>query len=302
MARAGAALIAASLALVGCANAGTSEPAALPQTTLDAAKPTIVAAFYPLAYAASGVAGDSANVITLTPPGVEPHDLELSAAQTAQIAKADLVLYAAGFQPAVDEAVAQQAPDKAIDIIGGTVLPDGERARLDADPHAWLNPRNLGAIGHAIADRLTGLDPASAPTFASGAATLDAAMTTLDQEYRTGLANCASRTMVVSHEAFGYLADAYGLQQVGLSGLSPDAEPSPARLAEVTNVVRDQGITTIYYETLVDPKVATTIADETGATTAVLDPLEGLAPESTGDYASIMRANLQTLIAGQRCS
>lgn len=262
-------------------------------------RPSVVAALYPLAYAAEQVSGGSATVTGLTPPGVEPHDLELTAAQVAEIAQADLVLYVKGLQPAVDEAIAQQAADRALDVGEGlNLLVTGDAT----DPHVWLDPVNLASIGEAVATRLAEVDPDQAAAFAANADALAAQMSALDQEFTDGLATCATRDIVVSHAAFGYLADAYGLTQIGISGLSPDAEPSPARLREVADLVLATGTTTIYYETLVDPKVAQTVADETGAATAVLDPLEGLPEGATGDYASIMRANLATLISGQGCS
>ncbi|MHB1163857.1 MAG: metal ABC transporter substrate-binding protein [Candidatus Nanopelagicales bacterium] len=285
-----AATLAGALMLAGCSG-GSAAP--------DDGRPSIVAALYPLAYAAEQVAGGSARVSGLTPAGVEPHDLELTAAQVAEIAQADLVLYIKGLQPAVDEAIAQQAADRALDVLDGLdVLVTGEAT----DPHVWLDPANLAVIGEAVAARLGEVDPVQAAAFSANAAALAAQMATLDLEYTDGLATCASRDIVVSHAAFGYLANAYGLTQVGISGLSPDAEPSPARLREVADLVRSTGTTTIYYETLVDPKIAQTLADETGAATAVLDPLEGLAAGASGNYASIMRANLATLIAGQGCS
>jgi zinc transport system substrate-binding protein len=266
---------------------------------------SVVAAFYPLEYAAGEVGGDAVTISSLTPPGVEPHDLELTAAQVAEIASADVVLYVKGFQPAVDEAVAQQAADRAIDVSAGLALLAGEANSGEegaTDPHVWLAPANMAAIGGVIADRLAELDPESATAIAADTAAFQQAMTDLDAEFAQSLAECASRDLVVSHEAFGYLADAYDLNQIGISGLSPEAEPSPARMREVADLVRANGVSTIYYETLVDPKVAQTIADETGAQTAVLDPLEGLAEGATGDYATVMADNLATLVAGQSCS
>jgi zinc transport system substrate-binding protein len=234
---------------------------------------------------------------------VEPHDLELSAAQVAQIAEADLILYVPGFQPAVDEAIAQQAPDRALDVTAGLSLLAGEAGSGEAtDPHVWLDPANMAVIGTQVADRLQALAPELAPTIESNTAAFADDMAAIDAEYTEGLATCTSRDLVVSHEAFAYLAAAYDLTQVGISGLSPEAEPSPARIREVADLVRADGISTIYYETLVDPKVAQTIADETGATVSVLDPLEGLVADSTGDYSSIMRQNLATLVTGQGCS
>lgn len=255
----------------------------------------MVAAFYPLQYAAEQIGGDGVDVTNLTPPGVEPHDLELTAAQVAEIAKADVVLYVKGFQPAVDEAIAQQAPDRAIDVSAGLPM-------LGQDPHVWLDPTNMATIGTQVADALIRATPSQSAMLGHAGDKFGASMLTLGDAYSKGLATCASRDLVVSHEAFAYLADAYGLTQIGISGLSPDAEPSPARMKEVADLVTSKGITTVYYETLVDPKVAQTIADETGAFAAKLDPLEGLVQGSTGNYDSIMRDNLETLRTGQGCS
>jgi zinc transport system substrate-binding protein len=166
----------------------------------------------------------------------------------------------------------------------------------------WLDPANMASIGTAVADRLAQADPNQAAAFAKNAMAFSTSMNDLDAQFSQGLANCRSRDLVVSHEAFGYLANAYDLTQIGISGLSPEAEPSPARMKEIADLVTAKGVTTIYSETLVDPKVAQTIADETGATTARLDPLEGLTQGSTGDYSSIMTTNLATLRTGQGCS
>lgn len=277
---------------------------------------TVVAAFYPLAYAAIQVGGDNVDVIDLTPPGAEPHDLELSPAQVAQIAEADLVLYVPGFQPALDDAIDQVAAAHALDVTEQIpLLPaeehsdeqeddhgdDGHDA-LAGDPHVWLNPLNMSIIGAEIRDRLATLDPSLQGAVTAGSSDLDVAMTALNDEWLTGTATCRSRDLVVSHEAFAYLAAQYDFAQVGIAGISPETEPSPARLAEIADFVRANGVTTIYYETLVDPKVANTIAAETGATTAVLDPIEGLAEGSTQDYVSLMLANLAAIQSGQGCA
>lgn len=256
------------------------------------ARPVVVAAFAPLADVAGRIGGDLVDVVDLTPPGVEPHDLELSASQVAQIADASVVVRIPGFQPAVDDAVAQQASDRALDASAGLDL-------IPGDPHIWLDPANLATLGHAVATRLAAADPAHAAEFEANATTLDADMTALSSEYATALTQCASTDLVVSHEAFAYLARAFGLTQVGVSGLSPEAEPSPARMAEVAALVKRKGIDTIYFEPLADPKIAQTIADETGAKVAVLDPIENLAAGS--HIEDVMRANLQTLTQGQQC-
>ena len=299
LARLALAVGAGTLVLSACS--GTSTATSSPSS---GGPVSVVAAFYPLEYAATSVGGDAVSVTTLTPPGVEPHDLELTAAQVAEIASADVVLYVKGFQPAVDEAVQQQAADRAIDVSDGLTLlaGTGEGEESAVDPHVWLAPLNMATIGSTIGTRFAALNPAAADAIGTRTTEFGDSMSQLDARFTAGLAQCASRDLVVSHDAFGYLADAYDLSQIGISGLSPEAEPSPARLKEVAQLVRDTGITTIYHETLVDPKIAQTIADETGATSAVLDPLEGLAPDSTGDYLTVMDQNLATLQSGQSCS
>ncbi len=258
-------------------------------------KPTIVTDMYPTTFAVQQVVGDSAEVIQLTPAGVEPHDYELSPAQVAQIADADLVAYLPGLIPAVEQAARQEAGDHALDVTAGiTKIASDPDHPQDLDPHVWLDPKNVAAMGANVAAALTKLG------VTADAAPLATQMDSLDQDISAQLAQCSITTMVVSHAAFGYLAAAYGFTQVGISGLSPEAEPSPARLAEISDLVSEKGITTIYAEVLLSPEAAATIADETGATVAVLDPIEG----NTEDhgYVSLMLANADTLHAGQGCS
>ena len=309
-----AVLAAVALVLSACGGSPSDAGDSTPGAPL-----RVVAGFYPLAYAAEQVGGDSTEVINLTPPGGEAHDLELSPQQVAEVSEADLILYIPGFQPALDEAIAQGAEGRALNVTEAlTLLPaedhshEGEadheeegdhgheESALDGDPHVWLNPLNMATIGDEIAARLSALSPEG--PFAAGAAALTTSMSALNDEWTQGTAECRSRDLVVSHEAFGYLAQQYDFAQIGIAGLSPDAEPSPARIAEVADLVRDRGVTTIYYETLVDPSVAETLAAETGATTAILDPLEGLLEGSTGNYVTVMQSNLAEVRAGQGCS
>ena len=279
--------------------------------------PTVLASFYPLAYVAERVAAPDGIVENLTQPGVEPHDLELTGQQVGSIADADVVLYLHGFQPAVDEAVEQNADDHSLDVAETVdLLPateeeshedeDGDRddhGDLEGDPHVWLDPANLAAIAQTVADELAEIVPDRADALQDRADELVAELNALDEEFESGLAQCERRVFVTSHEAFGYLADRYDLEQVGISGLSPDAEPSPARLAEVQEVVQAEGVTTIFYETLVSPKVAETMAEDLDLATAVLDPIEGLTDETADeDYVTLMRANLDALRKANGCS
>lgn len=269
----------------------------------------VVAGFYPLQYAADRVGGDRVSVRNLTGAGAEPHDLELTPQDVATLSTADVVVYLRAFQPAVDDAVAQQAGDHALDVsvaakldleVSAGEAAEGERA---LDPHFWLDPLRLADVADALAERLARVDPAGASSYTANAAALRKDLTALDGELAAGLERCENRLLVTSHEAFGYFARRYDLERVGIAGLSPDAEPDAAAIARVSDLARERNVRTVYYETLVSPDIARTVASETGARTAVLDPLEGLSDASAGrDYVAVMRANLATLKAGQPCS
>lgn len=274
----------------------------------------VLASFYPLQYVAQQVGGDLVDVQSLTPPGAEPHDLELSPAQVDEVGRADLVVYLSEFQAAVDEAVDANPPAHVVDAAQDTELhaaehaEDGEEHAEDdghdhgtLDPHFWLDPTRLPAVADDVAAQLSEVDPDNADTYAANAEAFAQEMADLDQRYADGLATCESRTIVTTHEAFSYLAERYDLEQVGISGVDPEGEPSPARLAEVGQVVQDEGVGTIFFETLASAKVAETLADELGVDTAVLDPLEGLT-DDTQDYVSVADANLETLRTALVCS
>ena len=312
----------ASLSLVLSACSSTTEEAS-PSQSASATGTTgevvmVHAAFYPLEFLAKTIGGDQIQVVSLTVPGAEPHDMELTPVQVAELEKTSLALFIDGFMPAVDEAIEASVPDRALDL-GTTVTlleggahseeeghSDEEAAAEDDhgayDPHIWLDPANMVLMANAVSDRLIAIDPTRTDFYTANTAALVAELEALDQAFTTGLANCEQKEIVTSHESFGYLANAYGFEQHGIAGLSPDTEPSPARLAEISEMVIAEGITTIYYETLVSPAIAETVANETGATTAVLDPIEGLVEGSTDTFITVMQANLQALIKGQTCS
>ena len=267
----------------------------------------VVTAFYPLEEAATKVGGDLVTVTDLTPPGVEPHDLELTPDQVQAIAEADVVFYlGGGFQPAVEDALAD-ATGITVDVsahLRTLPVPPGESDTLTADPHVWLDPELYRQIVQEVADSLSGLRPADRSTFQANASGDEASLRALDRDYRSGLAHCVRDEIVTSHAAFGYLAERYGLRQEPISGLQPDSEPTPQHLAELEALVGSEGVTTIFTEELVSPKVAETLAQETGTTTAVLDPLESLTPDEAAagaDYASLMRQNLSGLEAALGC-
>jgi zinc transport system substrate-binding protein len=300
----------AALAATGLAGCTTESAAA-------SGKVDVVAAFYPLQFVSEQVGGGHVAVTNLAKPGAEPHDLELSARQVGRVSDAEVIVYLKGFQPAMDDAVEQVGGDRAFDVSDAVpLLRAGESDHVHegegadeaheetgaTDPHVWLDPARLSTIGQQVAERLAARDPEHAADYAANAARLRTDLSGLDQEYAAGLRNCQRRELVTSHAAFGYLADRYHLEQVGLTGVTPDTEPAPQRLASVAAEAREHGATTIFFETLVSPKVADTIAHEVGARTAVLDPIEGLQPGSTGDYFSIMRTNLTALRTALDCS
>lgn len=271
----------------------------------------IVVAFYPFEFIAQRIAGPYATVASLTQPGAEPHDLELTPKQVGSVIDADLVLYEKSFQAAVDEAVSQSGRANALDTVSVVPLRDlGTHAEAgDAaadqrflDPHVWLDPDNMATISTAVAHRLSAIDPDHGAEYAENAAALTSDLRKLDSRYRSGLTSCQRDHFVTQHEAFGYLAKGYHLTQIGVGGLSPDSEPSPARIAAVQREAKRYHVTTIFYETLVSPAVAHAVAGDLGLSTDVLDPVEGITAQSRGqDYLAVMSANLTALRAANGC-
>ena len=284
-------------------------------TEADDGRTQVTAAFYPLQYVAERVAGDHADVQNLTELGGEPHDLSLSVRQTAEVAEAALVVYLAGFQSAVDEAVEQTAEGETLEAgkVVGLETATGDHAHEDEhgeeedghgdlDPHFWLDPLRMADLGDAVADSLAGIDPANADDYATNAEALRADLEALDAAYADGLASCERTTIVVSHDAFGYLSK-YGLDMEPIAGLSPDAEPTPADLAHLQEVIEHDGITTVFSERLASPQLTESLADDLGITTAVLDPIEGLTDETSDeDYLCLMEANLAALQQANGCT
>ncbi|MGH3506463.1 MAG: metal ABC transporter substrate-binding protein [Nocardioidaceae bacterium] len=276
--------------------------------------PQVVASFYPLAYVAERVAGDHIEVDNLTSPGVEPHDLEMTPQQVADLSEADLVVYEQGFQPAVDEAVDQNSPDLILDVTEVVELgdPGAERTasederdyvELEGDPHVWLDPTLLIPVAHEVASELAEIDPDHAADFRANANRLVSDLERLDSDFTDGLSQCERSTFVTSHAAFGYLAHRYGLEMVPIAGLSPDAEPSPQQLSQISDLIEAEGITTVFSETLGSQEYADTLANDLGVQTAVLDPIEGLTDEdSSDDYLSLMRENLTALREANGCA
>lgn len=277
---------------------------------------TVSTSFYPIQYLAQAIGGEHVAVTSVTPTNVEPHDFELSPKDVTALSASSLVLYVSGFQPSLDDALAQVSGPTVVDLAGSVDLVhhDGveeehEEGATEAahdhdaaaalDPHFWLDPVRMQAAAKAVEAALAQADPAHADDYAANLDTLNATLADLNTSYSTGLGHCERTTFVTSHAAFGYLADRYGLTQASISGVDPESEPSPAELAEVKKIVESTGTTTIFTEELVSPETAQAVAAETGAQTRVLSPIES-APED-GDYAGAMRTNLEELRTALSC-
>ena len=314
-------LLAAGALLLTSGCAALSDDSGSSASGSDSGKVQVAAAFYPLEFVAERVAGDLAEVTPLTKPGVEPHDLELSINQTAALQSADLILTEHGFQPAVDDAVEQDVKGDVVDVEKVVELrkaeeghedeaehaedeeaaAEDEHAHGESDPHFWHDPLLMAQYAEGVRDALVKADPDNAETYEANAKSLTEDLSKVDEEFKTGLAQCKIKDVVVSHDAFGYL-DKYGLEFESIAGLTPDAEPNPAQLAEIGEHAKEHGVTTIFSERLVSTALADTLADDLGLKTAVLDPIEGLSADTEGeDYLSLMRQNLDALKAANGC-
>jgi zinc transport system substrate-binding protein len=264
----------------------------------------VVAGLYPLAEVARQVGGDRVEVIDATPPGAEPHDLELTTDQVDAVLDADVViLIGGGFQPALEE-VAGERDGGTVDVLAGLDPAGVGDVRPERDPHVWLDPVQMKEIVGRVVDALAASDPDGAKAHRARGEAFRQQLDDLDAELAAGLASCRQRRIVTAHEAFGWLAARYGLEQRAIAGLSPDEEPDARHLAELVDLVEQEGITTIFAEALVSPAVAEALAREAGVGTAVLNPLEGLSDaelDAGEDYLSVMRQNLATLTAALDC-
>lgn len=294
-------------ALSACSTSGTSGHK-------DGDRLNVVASFYPMQFLAERIGGDHVSVSTLTKPGMEPHDLELSPRQTGGLSDADFILYLKGIQPAVDDAIKLSESPNALNVTTLTTLEDhgtevgdeehghdehdhdhgGEDA--GADPHIWLDPVKYTEVAKGVGKSLEKTDPDHAADYRENTAALVEELGALDTAYRTGLKDTATRTFITTHSAFGYLAERYGLTQEGIAGIDPEAEPSPARISALHSIAKEKKVTTVFFETLASDKTAKTVAGDTGLKTDVLDPLEGITEKSKGDdYIEVMKSNLAAL-------
>lgn len=301
---------AAALTFGTFAYASESEPSAS-----DGEKLKVMASFYPMYDFASKIGGDKAEVTNMVPAGTEPHDWEPAATDIKNLEEADLFIYnGASMEHWVDDVLdsLENKDLKTVEASKGLKLLEGheedgeededeteDSSETTYDPHVWLSPLNAKSEMEQIKDAFVEIDPDNKDYYESNYQTYAEKFNQLDTDYKAQLANVKSRDLITSHEAFGYLCNAYDLNQIGIEGLSPDSEPDAARMDEIIQFAKEHDVKTIFFEELVSPKVSETIADEIGADTAVLNPLEGLTDEEINngeDYFSVMEENLNTLV------
>ncbi|MBQ1108301.1 metal ABC transporter substrate-binding protein [Streptomyces sp. 404i] len=290
----------------------------------------VTASFYPMQFLTERIGGEHVAVTSLTKPGVEPHDLELTPRQIGSISESDYVLYLKGIQPAVDDAIKQSGVKNTVDAATLTTLEnhgsevsghnhghegeeehgheeesheehsegDGHNHGEEggADPHIWLDPVKYAEVAKGVGKSLEKADPDHAADYKKNTDAVVAELGELNTAYETGLKNTSTKTFITTHSAFGYLAERYGLTQQGIAGIDPEAEPSPARIQEIHTIAEKEKATTVFFETLASDRTAKTLAKDTGLKTGVLDPLEGITDKSQGaDYIEVMESNLAAL-------
>lgn len=278
----------------------------------------IATSFYPLAEFAKAVGQDKVTVTNLTPAGAEPHDFEPSPKDIINLQTSKLFIYnGAGLEPWADR-ILPELQQKAVVTVnaseniillsasgqekedtGATPPPGGFR-----DPHVWLDPLLAVQEVTAIKNGLIKADKTNAAFYNQNAEIYIAKLKALHQLFQTGLQQCDRQEIVTSHAAFGYVAKEYGLTMVPISGLSPDEEPSPKRLTEISQFAQEHGIKYIFFETLISPRLAQTIAREVGAQTIAFNPLEGLTNKELDNglnYISVQRQNLINLRIALGC-
>ncbi len=257
----------------------------------------VVASFYPLAFLSARIGGEKVTVTDLTPSGGHAHDLELSPQQVASLGDADLVFYLGdSFQPAVEKAVSQEA-NASFDGLSAVNSSD----RIPGDAHIWLDPMIVADLGDGLAEQLAVIASDYADEFRHNAAELRKELEELDKEYRAALRGCSGEVLITSHEAFGYMTSAYGLEQVGVTGVNPDAEPSPKRIHELEKVVRGNNATTLFFEEQGASSTEQRLATSLGVNIGRLYTLE-TAPTDAEDFLDALHRNLDSLRTGLDCA
>ena len=279
-----------------------------PKAITSSNKLQVTTSFYPLYFFSTQIGGDKANVVNITPAGAEPHDYEPTAQDIAQIENSKLlILDGTGLEAWGNNVKQNLDPKNTVvltvgdGLINQKVMEDGQNV---IDPHIWLSPQLTKKITDKITQAFMQIDPVNSNYYQANADLLKAKLDNLDQEYKQGLSNCTEKNIITSHAAFGYLATAYGLNQIPIAGISPDAEPSPSQLADIVKFAKSNNVKYIFFESLVSPKLADTIATEVGAKTLVLNPIEGLSKDEISkgnNYLTEMQNNLTNLKTALLC-
>ena len=270
-------------------------------------KISVVVTFYPLAEFAQQVGGDKVDVINITSGGVEPHDYEPSSQDIIAIQNSDLFLINGNRLDtwALDlitdsETTAVVMSEQALVIDSNLV----EDPNLKDDPHFWLDPIIAQEIVSIITDKLSVVDPLNDEYYQQNASRYISSIAELNSEYYHGLSNCAMNKIVVSHRAFSYIGTRYNIEIINISGISPEEEPSAKQLAQISELVKTEGIEFVFSESLGSPELAQTIATEVGVQMLELNPIEGLTKEqeeNNESYISIMKQNLINLRTAMKC-
>lgn len=268
----------------------------------------VVASFYPLYFFSSQIGGNKADVTNIVPAGAEPHDYEPTAQDLAKIENSKLLVLNGGGLEAWGNDIQKNLDAKKTTIIvageGLTTQQVTENGETGTDPHVWLDPSLAEKMVDNIVRGFMQADPTNKDYYQSNATMLKSKLAGLDTAYKQGLSNCVEKNIITSHAAFGYIATTYGLNQVPIAGLSPDAEPSPQQLADIVKFAKDNNVKYIFFESLVSPKLSQTIATEVGAQTLVLNPIEGLSDEELAQgktYLTVMQDNLANLQTALQC-
>lgn len=264
-------------------------------------KINITTSFYPLAYLAEKISGDHGFVTNITPPGTEPHDFEPTPKEVAKIYQSALFVFNGGGIDTWAEKLHADLQTKEV----LTIKMDNELVlSAKSDPHFWLDPTIMSQQADIILASLIKIDSRHTEEYNKNWNKLKNDLAELDREYQSGLANCELREIVTSHDAFGYLASRYNFSVFHILGISPEDDPSPKKIAEIADLARSKNIKYIFFETIASPKLSQTIANEIGASTLVLDPIEGLLEQdlkNNQDYISIMKNNLTNLKTAMVC-
>lgn len=261
----------------------------------------VVTSFYPLYFFANQIGGEKADVIDITPFGAEPHDYEPTAMDMAKIENSRILIVNGNFEPWIDK-VKTNLEGKNITII---TAGEGLFSQKVPDPHVWLSPKLANKEVKAILAGFLKSDSPNRDYYQKNADRLLVKLDDLDKKYQQGLNSCRKKDIITSHLSFYYLAKEYGLNQTAISGLSPDSEPSPRQLTEIADFAKKNSIDFIFFEKLISPKLAETIAEEIGAKTLLLDPLEGISQneiESGENYFTKMETNLTNLKLALQCN